>query len=252
MMVSFKTNIADLTRQLDQFQRQQIPFAASRALNDVANAAKKQLAAELPNIFSKVTPFTARAVKIERYATKTDLRAVVTVQPIQAQYLQLEETGGVRTGAMNVRKPSTALTLPSVAAPLNAYGNLRSGALARLFALVQAGSPAVPSIGDKSHLRQLERTAAKTGSGPPVRKRGLRRNDLVYLRGNDPHNPRGIGGIFRRLDGHRLTRLIAFVASAQYRPRFFFRARVAAVAKMEFNAAFAKRLAEALRTARPG
>jgi hypothetical protein len=74
----------------------QIPFAASRALNDVA----KQAAADLNNstgkYFDRPTRFTQRGYYVSRYSSKTDLTVELDLRPIQRSYLLPSIQGGIR------------------------------------------------------------------------------------------------------------------------------------------------------------
>jgi hypothetical protein len=239
MIISVRTNLREFSRQVDNFQRRQIPFAAARALTDMANAAKARVTADLPSTFDRPTPFTNRAVKIVP-ATKGNLRAVVTVQPIQAEYLQLEETGGTRTAAMNTRNKARALLEPR-GLRLNAYGNIPNGAMARL----RKGYEAVK-------LQRKANVEARRAA-PKGEKRAAARgvySGYVYIKGGSKQAHGNPGGMFK-LSRFKLFRLTGFAKDAQYKPRFHFRGTVVGVATRGFNGAMAKRLAEAMKTARP-
>ena len=43
MQINISTNISTLTKALDSFGKQQVPFATSKALNDAAFATRKQI-----------------------------------------------------------------------------------------------------------------------------------------------------------------------------------------------------------------
>lgn len=117
------TDFARMQRILGDFERNQLPFAAARALTAVAKAAQREATEELPKAFDRPTPFTRRAVAV-RSATKTSLEAVVFVRPIQAQYLGLAETGGTQ-------EPKKAALVTPVSQRLNQYGNIPNRALSR-------------------------------------------------------------------------------------------------------------------------
>ena len=117
------TDFARMQRILDDVSRQQLPFAAARALTTVAKTAQREATDELPSAFDRPTPFTRRAVGVTS-ATKATLEAVVFVRPIQAQYLGLAETGGTQ-------EPKKAALVTPVAQRLNQYGNIPNRALAR-------------------------------------------------------------------------------------------------------------------------
>lgn len=118
------SDIGRLRARLSDVARKQIPFATALALTRTAQAAQVAVTRSMPSVFDKPNPFTMRAVAIQP-ATKAKPEARVFVRPVQAEYLRLEETGGVRTPK---RK---ALVMPA-AARVNQHGNLPRGAMRTL------------------------------------------------------------------------------------------------------------------------
>ena len=123
------------TRELERFAARlggraprQLPFALARGLTAVAREGKEAVDARIPQAFDRPTPFTRRAVGVVA-ARKQSLAAEIYIKPIQARYLGLQETGGVR----RPRSGGRALLLPA-GARVNIYGNLPRRAVARLFA----------------------------------------------------------------------------------------------------------------------
>lgn len=132
-MFQANANFGPLTRRLDDVAKRQVPFATASALNDMADTAAIANRRALPSIFDRPTPFTRQGIGVER-ATKTKLRARVFVKDRQAEYLVLEETGGVQkpepsqqggTGA------GRALVVPR-AVRRNSFGNIPMRGLAAL------------------------------------------------------------------------------------------------------------------------
>jgi hypothetical protein len=201
----------------------------------IPRAAQKQVTEELPSIFDRPTPFTMRALTFIP-ARKERQFAVVTVRDIQAKYLLPEEIGGERTPAMATRKPGRALVEPGPTMPHDPYGGIPSGALQQL----RAG--AVP------HPRQ--RRGRRDRIGPPTAKQAIAA--LATSGGIFYSGPVGsrLGGYFKRLPDHHLTRLIAFVPVAHYRPRFHFSKRVEAACQVAFLPAMERRFSEAIASAR--
>lgn len=123
------------TREIERFAARlggraprQLPFALARGLTAVAREGKEAVDARIPRAFDRPTPFTRRAVGVVA-ARKQSLAAEIYIKPIQARYLGLQETGGVR----RPRSGGRALLLPA-GARVNIYGNLPRRAVARLFA----------------------------------------------------------------------------------------------------------------------
>lgn len=126
--INVSSDVSRLTAHLRTVERRQIPFATATALTAVAKHAQATVTAELPSIFNAKgapTPFTMRAIGFDR-ATKASLTASVFVKPLQARYLELEETGGFRSSASGKSLPEP------VAIPTNTYGNIARNKIAQL------------------------------------------------------------------------------------------------------------------------
>ncbi len=241
-MIELSIDAAELTgleKALVALHRDQIPYAMSRALNDCAKAAALSVNREMAAVFDRPTKFTERAAVAPRAmaATKSHLTAEVTLRPVQAQYLRLEETGGTRTGAMNTRKSSRAIVLPGKSLPLDQFGNIPSGFLKSLKS----------EISRISKKQIAARHAAKTAAGQRVREVAGRDRGTFYV-------PKGaarlLGGFWIRLPGHRISHLVAFGDKTSYKPRLGYHARVDAAARETWPKAMLARLHEAIRTAR--
>lgn len=123
--INVSTDVRKLSRGLNDLARNQVPFATAKALTASADLARISVTRQLPTIFDKPTPFTMRAVGIER-ATKSKLQARVFVKRIQAAYLDVQETGG------DIRpKAKRPLIIATEQLARDAYGNLPRGTLRR-------------------------------------------------------------------------------------------------------------------------
>lgn len=124
MRISVQADLSRLTAQLRNFQQEQVPFAASMALNmvaaDVANAITDQMETKLDN----PTPFTLKAYQFKPNsfrglrANKRNLTAVLNPADIQKAYLRYQIEGGVRL------PKQSKIFVPSTKAPKNQYGNV--------------------------------------------------------------------------------------------------------------------------------
>lgn len=122
-MLSIKDNIAEIERSLSDFARDQLPFAIAMTLNDTAADAKVAEERALERELDRPTPFTKRGIYMRR-ASKRRLESAVGVKRVQAAYLKLQASGGVR------RPKGKALLLP-VNQRKNTYGNMPKGAVRR-------------------------------------------------------------------------------------------------------------------------
>ena len=238
--LDFTDGFTRMERALVAVARDQVPFAASRALNDCAKAAAIAVNGAMQGVFDHPTPFTERAAGIAARATKVSLAAEVTLRPIQAEYLLHEEVGGTRTPAENTRKKAKALLLPGRGIPLDRYGNIPAGTIARIKRDLAKSAEAAEAA--RQH-RQEERSKGKRArsSAVPQRDRGV-----FYV----PKAGHGqlVGGFYQRLPGHRLARLTEFKTETHYAPRLSYQARVEQAARVTWPSAFQKRLAEAVAT----
>lgn len=223
---------ADVTRATMALQaaaRTQIPFATAKALTALAKQAQAAEQAALPQVFSHLSPFTRQGIAIEP-ATKGKPQACVYVRDLQAKYLATEEFGGTRTSSLNTRIISRALSMPGVGARLNKAGGLPRGYIKSLAARAQA---------DKE-----KRADAQAGN----RKMPKRDGGVFIMSGHGPSG--GPGGIFQRLPGHHLTRLISFESEAHYTAKFGFEPRAIAVVRQNGRAVFDAALKQAFATQR--
>jgi len=103
----------------------QMPYATSRALNDAAKEAVKDLNASTTAYFDRPTKFTQRAYHVTAYSNKADLKAILNIRPIQAAYLIPSIRGGIRPQRPSERKtPGISAWRPGLDAKLNASGNI--------------------------------------------------------------------------------------------------------------------------------
>jgi hypothetical protein len=128
-----------MTRALDDLGKKQVPFAAASALNATAQAAQIRVKRELPSILDRPTPFTMNAIGVER-ATKGKLEARVFVKHRQAEYLEVQETGGTKAPRKR------AFLLPR-SIRRNQYGNMPKGAVASARAKPSCGAMTVSAKG---------------------------------------------------------------------------------------------------------
>jgi len=124
-------NVSIDTKQLDKATHWlaeisgQMPYATSRALNDAAKEAVKDLNASTATYFDRPTPFTQKGYTVTGYSSKKDLKATLNLKPLQAKYLIPSIVGGVRPQRPSERKTSgIAAWRPGLDAKLNSSGNI--------------------------------------------------------------------------------------------------------------------------------
>lgn len=224
-MFTLTSNLDDATRRLDDLIARQLPYAMSRALNDTAKDVREAERAEMTRALDRPTPFTLNAFFI-RNSSKTNLVAEITSKDRQSTYLPMQAEGGTD------RPLNLALLMP-VNAGLNQYGNLPRNAIKRML-----GRPdtfvARQRTAKTRHLVPgiYQRSEVKTKGG----KRVGTADAMIATGGGAKTN--------------RLKLLIKFKSSAKVAPIFHFLPVAQETAAKSLPAHFAKRLAEALATAR--
>lgn len=124
-ILSIRTNLNQVERDLTRLERVQLPFAAATAVNSLAALVQNAEKQEMRNTFDGVTPFTLGGVKIKR-ARKSDPTAILYLGDIAEQYLAPYISGGRhflggKRGLLNPKGVN-----------VNQYGNLPKGKLASL------------------------------------------------------------------------------------------------------------------------
>jgi hypothetical protein len=111
----------------------QMPYAASRALNDAAKQVAEDLNKSTTQYFDRPTRFTQNAYRVSSRSSKTNLVAEVRPKSIQESYLLPSIRGGVRPQRPSERKLGSIAEAyrPGRDAKLNASGNMSKAAAVR-------------------------------------------------------------------------------------------------------------------------
>lgn len=127
MQIDIRSNIKEVTKYLTNVQKEQIPFAASRTLNELAfKLARQTMPEEADKTFEGgATPFTRKGFQYTK-STKRDLLASVFVNPTRAKYMQFMISGGTRYP--NKR----AILVATENSRVNRYGNIPRGTMQQL------------------------------------------------------------------------------------------------------------------------
>lgn len=237
--LSFEDNLNEVLRQISDFERGQLPFAISKALNDTASTLRKELEGELDSVFDRPTPWIRRSPFMEP-STKSSLAAMVGIRDqglrvTPAHYLQEHFEGGTRDNkpmekAMRAAGilPAGWLVVPGDGVKKDGHGNVSKATIARVIRELKGGG----------------RRQTKAGTfrlfvvKPGETNRRLR------------HLAPGIWSTSKVGDQTNITPVFLFVSRASYRKTLDLpqlgRKVVARDFGRNFNAAFAR----ALRTAR--
>jgi hypothetical protein len=254
MELKITGNFGSLERVLLRLHREQLPFAASRALNDTAKECQRRVTAELPQIFDRPTPTTMKSILILA-STKENLEAVVFIKDFigkggspPSRYLAAEETGGLRRDkrseralmARGIMRAGQSIT-PGQGAPLDQYGNIPGSVMVKI--LSQIGG-----FGEQGYAAnataQTRRRLAKAGLLT------TRQTGMEYFVARD-HQSGGNLGVYQIIAPGRVKQVLHFTQrAASYRERFQFKSRAGRVAREVFAARISIRFAEAVRSSR--
>lgn len=207
-MITMRLDTSRADRRLDKLPSQ-LKFATARALTQTAKDAEKGITKQLPQIFERPNPFTKRGIGITP-AKKTRLSAAVFVKRQQAEYLHIQERGGVRRPV-----PRSPILVP-VHIRTNVYGNIARGKIARETAKPQT----FVASGKDARTRHLK---------PGIYRRYKR------TKRNRARAPKLLAALHRQ---------------ARYAPRFNFIDRVTQIVKARFPERWKRSVDDAIRTAR--
>lgn len=134
MRISVEADLKQLKSRLTRLQKEQLPFAASMAINQVAADVATEITRQMPRILDRPTPFTLKAYQMRPgtfrgyRANKRNLSALINPAEIQKQYLRFQIEGGTRT------PNQSKIFVPSNKAPKNQYGNVPRGRRSQIIA----------------------------------------------------------------------------------------------------------------------
>lgn len=116
MDLGLRRDLDQVIGNLNRFERKQLPFATSLALNTVAKDAQRRAQRQMRLDLDRPTRFTIQGVAVKR-SSKRNLESAVFIKEIQAEYLKYQVDGGTR------RPKKRAVVVP-VKVRLNKFGNI--------------------------------------------------------------------------------------------------------------------------------
>lgn len=222
--ITVKHDLDKLKAEMTRVQKEQLPFAASLAINAVARKAKDMLPGVLERLLDKPKPFTTRSAFFTTSATKATLQATVGLKDIQAGYLAPLLAGKPRKQKGSEQRFMGRFFVPTSAVPVDGYGNVTK---ANLLAILKAAE-------SKGEWRGKRIVVFPSGNGKLPAG--------VYA----SNKRRGL-----KSEKRGLTLLLQFVSRAPgYRQRIRMGEEVDRVVRAEFPAAFATAMARAEASAR--
>lgn len=163
-------NMRKIKRDLDKFN-QQVPRAMTTAINTVAFIARKNIRAEMSQVFDRPTPFTLNAVKVEPAKIgKSEARVVFKDPPrlSDSQHYLYPNVYGVKRGFKKYEAmlyaagilPRGWYTVPTKSANLDQYGNIAKTQIIQILSYFEA----FKDKGFKSNSTEKTRAKLKKGT----------------------------------------------------------------------------------------
>lgn len=245
--INFIIDTKGLERKLTKLERQVLPAARIRAMNDVAFQARGTVAKLMPLVFDQPTAFTTRAAL---YTKATPARPVAEVfirndaakGTPPATYLQPQVRGGFRSQKGAERQLARAGIIgrgegwvPARAMRLNRYGNVPSGKVVQMLSQIRA-------FGEQGY--QANVTARS-------RARGKAKGRGDYFVPNPATRNRLPRGVYERYGPgkRRIRPVMLFVKLPSYRPQLDFSGAVRQDINRRLPDSFRRALAYELRRA---
>lgn len=185
-----RSNIKQVKKQLDDFARNQVPFATAQAINAVAVKVQAAEREAMRTTFDRPTPFTVNSVAV-RKARKVNPEATVYVKPVAANYLAPYEDGGTQLPPGTSR----AAFNPKDPGLLNKYGGLPRNTISRLRGktgvfvgtVKTAGGEEIDGVWQRpKRVTKAQRARAGKRKGAPNTPRGNVGRLKLLIRFTDP------------------------------------------------------------------
>lgn len=187
-----------LARQFTELERQNLPFAIVQAVNATAVEIRDVWARTAPRVFDRPTAMTVKAAQYEK-ATKQRLYATIKLRDEAhkgtppAKYLLPQVEGGTRRPKgmerllqSNGVMPQGLFAVAGKGAPLDQYGNVRSGIVRQIISQTRSGLEAgyTSNETDAGRDRRLKRQKKRGGGGSffVVKQRRGRLRPGIYER----------------------------------------------------------------------
>ncbi len=240
MLLSVHDNVEQVRRQLRKHEREQVPFAASLAINDVAEDVRDNLKDEIQRVFDRPTRFVSNSFFVFK-SNKKSLTAFVQFKGGPAgtpgeRVLVAHVFGGPRVYKRHELRlvaggfmQDGEFAVPGERARLDVYGNQRSSEIVQVLSALKTSTDPYQN-----------RTVAS-------RRRNKRSRDFfVPSRRSGRLKP----GVYERLSNGRVRPVIRFVRPPFYLKRLRWFEISKKTVSTNIKPHFKARLAQALKTAR--
>ena len=127
MKFDIRGNTNEITKGMSRIAKKQVPYATSKAINEVAKKAEREITKEIGAKIHNPTAFTKKGTFV-KYSNKnvTPITAIVGVKDKQAEYMEYAEKGGISKASSGKNKPVPTTALK------NKFGNIPRGKVGRM------------------------------------------------------------------------------------------------------------------------
>lgn len=257
MRLDVRGTIQPIIENLGRTARDQVPFATALALTRTAQFVQRKMGEEIDRVFDRPKDYT-RGATFVRPATKANLSAEVLIKdqafksapPIK--WLAAEIYGGtrphkafenllIRAGVM----PPGMYVVPTLAAPLDAYGNIQQSEISRLLSDLRARRDPyqnATAVSKRRRVKARKKAAYFYFSTYPVNARTRHLAPGIYRRtaATNMVGPIRVG----------IRPILLFTRAQRYRVRLRFHEIAQRTAEMRFPIEFALAMRRAIETAR--
>lgn len=211
-----------LSRQFNELEKKQLPFATMRAINEGAFQIRQRWSEVMPRVFDNPTALTLKAVlyskaTLQKPTASVFIRDEASNGTPPAKYLQAQVEGGVRR-LKGIEKNLTGrgvmavgmFAVPGKGAQLDAFGNISRGQIQSIKSQLGVQGDQYANESEASRSRRLKRET-KTGA----------RNSSYFAVKTKRGNLKP--GIYQRVNsglGRGLRSIFIFVRSVRYRKRY--------------------------------
>lgn len=243
--IQINSNTDRVARKLANLAYKQVPFAASKALNETASVLEKRNRIEMKRTFDKPVRYTLNAFTVKR-SNKRKLVAEVRRKdkPAGKHYLEVQQKGGVRPQKAVEKLIDQRVAYPGIVrsvlpVPGNGgatkNGNINMGEVNRALAGLNASFSRTAFTQNKQAQAQARRSQQK-------------RPSQYFVKSNESGTS---GGIYKRLGNRRVKKVFHISDSMpNYRPIYKFHPFMMKNARSYFPQQFKRQFRAAMRTAK--
>jgi len=221
MQIDIRSNVAEVSRWLDDAQKKQIPFATVYAMTLTAKDAAWEEIGVMQRVFDRPTPYTLNALQVKPATTQKPIASVEFKEGFGGtpakRFLNPEVYGGPRSQRSSEIQIAPLLKgysylVPARGAPLDAYGNLPGATYRRILSQLKVSRNA-----------DANATASK-------RSKRARKSQSFFV-------PKS-GNMVMERRGKTVKPFLVGVRSPRYSKRFPFQETAEAVVVDRFNVNF--------------